>query len=453
MAWLHCPGAPPAFTLHLIIHYFQILDSYSNNVQDRFFSLTKAADSEALTDNETQELMYFYTILRLVDHSVPNHKIYTILYENCIGETDSLEASNLNEAYQQSSERGDDSTNPSLNQTFYAELLHWRCVNYNLLDFCTKIDMVTVVGHGKKEVKVLGSNQNGKAMEFISDEENEKDMAKKKLVPILPNLPKGLSEAKLYNFQQKLEPDARAVLMRAIGHKLVKAEENIWPKFWGSCMVIPATVVFAGNIDFLKSMIGDLGPRAENSGTILEKLNEHAKDGIQIHHIPLYHTSTSASKNSCTPTIYGDEFGNLATFLHGTPAASLKNFPDSAEIHLALLLTLIEPTQVGIVHTCNPKLRVLLLWDVNILHTELNKTKESLDTSTQDALRQARNNNCCPNFQTFWINKGWNGNHDNRCLKLTLKGILRIACEGLSIRKGEDGAVQKIPGFIKVDYN
>jgi hypothetical protein len=85
-------------------HYFQTLDSYSNEVQDMFFSLTKAADSEALTDHETRELMYFYTMLRLVDHSVPNHKIYTILYENCIGKTPYLEASSLNEAYQQSSE-------------------------------------------------------------------------------------------------------------------------------------------------------------------------------------------------------------------------------------------------------------------------------------------------------------------------------------------------------------
>ncbi|KAJ7808407.1 hypothetical protein B0H14DRAFT_2608984 [Mycena olivaceomarginata] len=111
-----------------------------------------------------------------------------------------------------------------------------------------------------------------------------------------------------------------------------------------------------------------------NSGTVLEKINEHAKDGIQIHHIPLYHTG-------------------------------------------------------------------------------LNKTKESLNTSTRDALRVARNNNRCPNFQTFWINKGWKGNHYNRFLELTLKEVLGIACEGLSFRKGEDGAVQKIPGFIKVDNN
>jgi hypothetical protein len=142
----------------------------------------------------------------------------------------------------------------------------------------------------------------------------------------------------------------------------------------------------------------------------------------------------------CTPTIYGDEFGNLATFLRCTPAASLRNFPDSADIHLALLLTLVEPTKgvshidqlrrpthtviVGIVHTCNPKLRALLVWDANILCTEPNKTKESLHTSTWDTLKWARNNDCCPNFQTFWINKGQKGNHDNICLELTLREIL-----------------------------
>ncbi|KAJ7821793.1 hypothetical protein B0H14DRAFT_2599041 [Mycena olivaceomarginata] len=482
------------------------LDSYSNNVQDKFFSLTKAADSEALTKNETRELMYFYTILRLVDHSVPNHKIYTILYENCIGKKDSLDASNLNETYQQSSERGYDSTNPSLNRTFYAELLHWRGVNYNLLDFCTKIDM--------KEVKVLGSNPNGKAMESISDDENEGDMARKKMVPIIPKLPRGLSGAEMYNFQQKLEPDARAVLMRAVWRKLGKREEKYFAEvlrllrghpshgrishLFGKAKVGKLTTTdmvqlraMAGNgeagergndvdedvempsvdgtdnIDFLKSMICDLGAWAENSGTVLEKINEHAKEGIHIHHIPLYHTSTSASKNPSTPKIYSDEFGNLATFLRGTPAASLKNFPDSAEIHLALLLTALESTQgvshmnqlcrpthtviVGIVHTCNPKSRALLVWDVNILRTEPNKTKESLDTSTRDALRRARNNDRCPKFQTFWINEGQKRNHDNICLELTLKEILRIACEGLRIGKGEDGAVQKIPGFIKVD--
>ncbi|KAJ7718505.1 hypothetical protein B0H14DRAFT_2643328 [Mycena olivaceomarginata] len=212
-------------------------------------------------------------------------------------------------------------------------------------------------------------------------------------------------------------------------------------------------------VDFLKLMICDLGPRAEHSGTVLEKINEHTKDGIHIHH----------SKNSRTPTIYGDEFGNLATFIRGTPAASIRNFPGSADIHLALLSTSIEPTKgvshinqlsrpthtviVGIVHTCDPTSRALLVWDANILRTELNKTKESLHASTRDTLRRARSNNRCPNFQTFWINKGQKGNHDNIYLELTLKEILRIASEGLSIRKGEDGVVQKVQGFIKVDDN
>jgi hypothetical protein len=127
--------------------------------------------------------------------------------------------------------------------------------------------------------------------------------------------------------------------------------------------------------------------------------------------------------------------------------------PPSAEIHLALLLTALESTQgvshmnqpcrpthaviVGIVHTCNPNSRALLVWDANILCTEPNRTKESLDTSTRDALRQAQNNDRCPNSQTFWINKGQKRNHDNICLELTLKEILRIACEGLRIGKGK----------------
>ncbi|KAJ7366420.1 hypothetical protein DFH08DRAFT_797399 [Mycena albidolilacea] len=201
------------------------LDSYSNEVQDKFFSLTKAVDSEALTNNETRELMYFYTILRFVDHFISNYKIYTILCENCIGETASLQASNLNEAYQQSSELSDVE---------------------------------------KTEVKVLGSNLNSKAMEFISDNENENDMARKKLVPTLPKLPKGLSEVEHYNFQQKLEPDAQAVLMQGVGYKLIKAK--------GMVRLVKEEIKW---MKISKLMV-------ENSGTVLEKINEHAKDGIHI---------------------------------------------------------------------------------------------------------------------------------------------------------------------------
>jgi hypothetical protein len=99
---------------------------------------------------------------------------------------------------------------------------------------------------------------------------------------------------------------------------------------------------------------------------------------------------------------------------------------------------------VGIIHMCNPKARCPLLWDANILLTELNKSKESLHASTRDVLRRARKNSCCPKFHTFWINKGRRGNHDNICLELTLKEILRIAPKGLKIGRGEDGGVDKI---------
>ncbi|KAJ7849134.1 hypothetical protein B0H14DRAFT_2582691 [Mycena olivaceomarginata] len=126
-------------------------------------------------DSSALQRLQTHTILRLVDHSVPNHKIYTILYENCIGEKDSLEASNLNETYQQSSELSD---------------------------------------MEKKEVKVLGSNPNGKKK---NDAHN-------------PKASKEIERGETVQFPAKLEPDARAVLMRAVGCKLVKAEEKYFAK-------------------------------------------------------------------------------------------------------------------------------------------------------------------------------------------------------------------------------
>jgi hypothetical protein len=97
-----CVSAMPAFSLCLLIitiFLIQTLDRYSNEIQDKFFKLTVAADSEELTVSQTRELMYFYTMLRLVDHSALNHENYTILYKNCIGEAPSLEATNLNNLY------------------------------------------------------------------------------------------------------------------------------------------------------------------------------------------------------------------------------------------------------------------------------------------------------------------------------------------------------------------
>ncbi|KAJ7668974.1 hypothetical protein B0H14DRAFT_3538860 [Mycena olivaceomarginata] len=186
------------------------LDHYSNEVQDRFFILTKAGN---LTVNETRELMYYYVMLRLVDHSGPNHENYSILYNNCIDVTLSLEADDINNSYQPSAKRGYDSTNPSLRRTFYADLLHWRRLS----------------DQEKAEIKALGSNPHSEnisflAMHTISDDEDEDKMASEKQLPPLPTLPRGLSNEERYNIQQKLEPDARAVLMRALHRKLNKRE-------------------------------------------------------------------------------------------------------------------------------------------------------------------------------------------------------------------------------------
>jgi hypothetical protein len=49
-------------------------------------------------------------------------------------------------------------------------------------------------------------------------------MANEMRLSPLPNLPKGMSQVEYYNTQQKLEPDARAVLMRAI-HRLLNLKE------------------------------------------------------------------------------------------------------------------------------------------------------------------------------------------------------------------------------------
>jgi hypothetical protein len=92
----------PLITINFII--IQVLDQYFNKVQDKFFALTVAADSKDLTVNETRELMFYYTMLRLVDHSALNHREYMKLYNNCISKTHSLEATNLNNTYQPSVE-------------------------------------------------------------------------------------------------------------------------------------------------------------------------------------------------------------------------------------------------------------------------------------------------------------------------------------------------------------
>ncbi|KAJ7196236.1 hypothetical protein GGX14DRAFT_403439 [Mycena pura] len=523
-----------------------VLDGYFNEVQDKFFELTAAAELEDLTVNQTRELMFYYTMLRLVDHSALNHREYKTLYNNCHSKTHSLQATNLNKSYQPSAERGHDSTKNTLHRTAYGEFCHWTHLSND----------------ERADYKDLQSNAARPADVFTSEDEDETKIANKKTLPTLPKFPKGLSKAHLYNFQQEEEPNARSVLTRAkhrlqawsrldqlvhapgpgytwellpnqqgdldsssdecqcmaaqcrsitgrevgylqklltlleghpvhnrISHLLMKAKKSkLNPADLLELRAMAGNSESAENEDdmdkdaemqdvevtdeslsLLHSIISDLGAQAENCGVVLEMIQKQAKEGIMIYHLPLYHTSASASKNPRTPAVYAAQFGNLSRFLRHPPATFLQNSSDSVDIRLALLLTPLENTKgvshvdqlnkpthtvvVGIVHLCNPKSRALLIWDANILFTERHKSKESLHPSTQAVIKRARENERCPKFDTFWINEGQRRNHNNVCLKLTLEEILRIACNGLKIRRGEAGQIEKVEGFVRVDDN
>ncbi|KAJ7886421.1 hypothetical protein B0H14DRAFT_2563356 [Mycena olivaceomarginata] len=82
-------------------------------------------------------------------------------------------------------------------------------------------------------------------------------------------------------------------------------------------------------LPFLELVIKTLGTQAGSCGAVLTMIQEHTMDSIDIHHKPLYHTSTSARENPSTPAIYGDEFGDLGTFLRQAPPASLQESSDS----------------------------------------------------------------------------------------------------------------------------
>ncbi|KAJ7821789.1 hypothetical protein B0H14DRAFT_3471299 [Mycena olivaceomarginata] len=280
------------------------LDHYSNEIQDKFFFLTKTGD---LTINETWELMYYYVMLQLVDHSGPNHENYSILYNNCIDVAPSLVADDINDSYQPWAERGYNSTNPSLRRTFYVDLLRWRCLS----------DLE------KGEIKALGSNPHGKAMDTISDDEDEDKMANEMWLPPLPNLPKGMSQVECYNTQQKLELDAWAVLMRAIHRPLnpkeVKYLDNLVKLLGGHLSKAKKAKLnevemmqlraMAGNgkpgegtdevdgdiemhdveradekttLPFLELVIKTLGTQAESCGAVLTMIQEHTMDSIDV---------------------------------------------------------------------------------------------------------------------------------------------------------------------------
>ncbi|KAJ7193129.1 hypothetical protein GGX14DRAFT_405743 [Mycena pura] len=358
-----------------------VLDGYFNEVQDKFFELTAAAELEDLTVNQTRELMFYYTMLRLVDHSALNHREYKTLYNNCHSKTHSLQATNLNKSYQPSAERGHDSTKNTLRRTAYGEFCHWTHLSND----------------ERADYKDLQSNAARPADVFTSEDEDETKIANKKTLPTLPKFPKGLSKAHLYNFQQEEEPNARSVLTRAkhralnrrevgylqklltlleghpvhnrISHLLMKAKKSkLNPADLLELRAMAGNSESAENEDdmdkdaemqdvevtdeslsLLHSIISDLGAQAENCGVVLEMIQKQAKEGIMIYHLPLYHTSASASKNPRTPAVYAAQFGNLSRFLRHPPATFLQNSSDSVDIRLALLLTPLENTK-GVSH-------------------------------------------------------------------------------------------------------
>jgi hypothetical protein len=139
-------------------------------------------------------------------------------------------------------------------------------------------------------------------------------------------------QAERYNIQQELEPNARAVLMRAMDRPLHKREathlDNLLKLLRGhpihsriahlvkkakKAKLNAADMIqlraMAGNgepgegrddvdedmemedvegtdekitLPLLRSIIGDLGAQAENSGAVLKMIQTHAKEGIQV---------------------------------------------------------------------------------------------------------------------------------------------------------------------------
>ncbi|KAJ7805866.1 hypothetical protein B0H14DRAFT_2610937 [Mycena olivaceomarginata] len=134
------------------------------------------------------------------------------------------------------------------------------------------------------------------------------------------------------------------------------------------------TLDMTTQVSFIKTMITDLIANAAGAGTILTVIAALAKGNIF------------------------SNFGSLGTFLKRTPG--------KWDIHLGLLVTplnsqfgvphigqLNEMTHaiiVGLIHGHNPSSRALLVFDVNVLKTEPNKSKGSLDPCTLTMIRLAR---------------------------------------------------------------
>ncbi|KAJ6453399.1 hypothetical protein C8R45DRAFT_1112556 [Mycena sanguinolenta] len=211
----------------------------------------------------------------------------------------------------------------------------------------------------------------------------------------------------------------------------------------------------------LKQEIHDIGASAEFSGAILEKIQKRATKGIYIHPKPMYHASPPNRYNSTAPSVYGEGFGSVSEFLKTTIKKA-----GGAKVHVGLLIVaqchtagvkhetqLAEKTHAVVLivsHGRTKFAKSLLVWDVNVLHTTVGKTKKTIDKFARITIRKARGVNKMPPIYSFWINKGEPKPHDDICLTLSLQKILEIATGGLAYGRAPDGSLSWFKGFMKV---
>ncbi|KAJ6557794.1 hypothetical protein B0H19DRAFT_1261392 [Mycena capillaripes] len=282
------------------------------------------------------------------------------------------------------------------------------------------------------------------------DKENEARLAAATILPELPTFPK-MNKTELYSAQQALKPIACEILFRASARSLNDKEQELFAKAKTEKLPESDMIelrVMAGNgqpseeidvvhedvtidedeegdstdyqdektpLPLITQMITDLGANAAGASVILASIREHAQS-IYIDPQPLYHTKTS--KHSSVP---GDvQLGLLIT--SNNPVGASHEEQLSKHTHVVV---------VGVIHGRNPPLRALLVWDVNVLHTDLPKSKVSL--------------------HDFWINEGQQTNHPNICLSQCLEQILHMAQKGLDIKWGDTGELVSVGGFQQVE--
>ncbi|KAK6997323.1 hypothetical protein R3P38DRAFT_2798391 [Favolaschia claudopus] len=396
------------------------LDKFYHATADAFFALAKFLIHGDLNDENCREIQYHYTVLRVLDPSHINCDSYAKIYRDAVSDDKNMTMALEVENYEPSSEWGYDELNPSLKRTFFAEWKHWKKLS----------------AQEKAAIKALKSPS-----ENMDVWKEEKRLRRRVLVPDMPKFPKNLDVLERYNLQQSLEVDVHRVLLRAKKRALLQDEvdylNKVLPLLKGHpshhrlhslvrkagkkklrLTEMMAVRAMAGDDDavaetsgqeaelsILEMMIQNLNGKAEDSSEVLQQIQDTAVNTIQIYRRPIYHSGANAGRNPSTPAVYQEHFGNLATFLKASPPP----FPQGSSfiIRLCLVVTplgsvlgLTHKAQlqapmhsiiVGVIHAQEPATRALLIWDVNILATERNKSKNSLHDQTVALVGRDRN--------------------------------------------------------------